>query len=469
MSGSENVQQKRRVVAIVGRPNVGKSAIFNRLAGKRVAIVHAESGVTRDRLMREVNWYDDRFDLIDTGGICTVRSSDSRDVIEMGIHAQVEASLGDAAVAIIVGDLESGIHPMDEEVAGILHASGVETFVAANKADDPCKDEQAVDFERLGFPVFPVSALHNRGFDDLMEAVTQALPEVENETIAHPLRVVVVGRPNVGKSSYINRLLRNDRVIVADIPGTTRDSIDVPFQVGEGPQARHYVLVDTAGMRRGGKIDTAVERFSLMRAKDAVESADVVVLTLDATRGPSTQDKKIAAYIQEQQKACLILVTKWDLAEQEVTQRQYGPAIFKTMPFMGHCPVVFASAETGFNIRRTIDAIDHVAAQSRTQLPTGVLNRAVQDAYDAVRPPSANGKPLKLYYATQVGVAPIRIRFFVNDPRIVKPQYKTYLVRQLRERFGLEGAPIAIHFTGRKRERKPREGRGVMEFEQDQE
>jgi GTP-binding protein len=452
-------QQKRRVVAIVGRPNVGKSAIFNRLARKRVAIVHGESGVTRDRLMREITWEDDKFDLIDTGGVCTVRSSDSRDVIETGVRAQVEAALGDAAVAIIVCDLETGIHPMDEEVAGILRASGVTTFVAANKADVAGKDNQADEFQRLGYPVFPVSALHNRGFADLMDDVIEALPEVENDTIAHPLRVVVVGRPNVGKSSYINRLLRSDRVIVSAIPGTTRDSIDVPFMVGHGKQARHYVMVDTAGMRRGGKIDTAVERFSLMRARDSVEDADVVILALDATRGPSTQDKKIAAYIQDQQKACLMLVTKWDLAEDEVTQRQYGPAIFKTMPFMGHCPVVFASAETGFNIRRTVDAIDHVAAQSRIQLPTGVLNRTIQEAYEAVRPPSSNGKALKIYYATQVGVAPIRIRYFVNDPRIIKPQYRTYLIRKLRERFGLEGAPIAIHFTGRKRERKPHESR----------
>jgi GTP-binding protein len=446
-----------RVVAIVGRPNVGKSATFNRLARKRLAIVHAESGVTRDRLMREVTWEDERFELIDTGGVCNVDNAAGDNAIEQGIRDQVNAALGDAAVAILVVDITTGIHPMDEEVARILRQSNCKTFVACNKADGPEKDDDTDEYKRLGFPVFPVSALHGRGFDRLLELVVPALPEAKNETVEHPLKVAIVGRPNVGKSSYINRLLRSDRVIVSDVPGTTRDSVEIPFTVGHGEQARHYQLIDTAGIRRGGKIDTQVERYSSMRAEDSIIRADVVILALDATQGPSAQDKKIAAMIQEHNKGCMILVTKWDLAEAEVTQTQYGPAIHKTMPFMAHCPVIFSSSETGYNIRRTIDGIDHVASQISLTLPTGVLNRCIKEAYDAVRPPAYKGKPLKLYYCTQVGTEPLRIRFFVNNPALVRPQYRTYLARKLRESFGLEGAPLALHFGSRHR---PAQGKG---------
>ncbi len=459
-----------RVVAIVGRPNVGKSATFNRLSRSRLAIVHAESGVTRDRLMREVTWNDDRFELIDTGGVSNVDNAHGANIIEQGIRDQVNIALGDAAVAIFVVDITTGIHPMDEEVARILRQSNCKTFVACNKADGPEKDEDTDDFERLGFPVFPVSAMHGRGFDPLLAEVVPALPPAENVTVKYPLRVAVVGRPNVGKSSYINRLLRDERVIVSDVPGTTRDSVEIPFMVGHGKQARHYQLIDTAGIRRGGKIDTQVERYSAMRAEKSIERADVVVLALDATQGPSAQDKKIAAMIQEHNKGCMILVTKWDLAQEEVTETQYGPAILKAMPFMSHCPVIFASSQSGYNIRRTIDAIDHVASQVSLTLPTGVLNRCVKAAYDAVRPPSYKGKPIKLYYCTQVGTEPLRIRFFVNNPGLMKPQYRSYLARKLRESFGLEGAPLVLHFGSRHRPPQGRgkgKGRGTSERHED--
>ncbi len=442
---------KQRVVVIVGRPNVGKSAMFNRLAGKRIAIVHAQSGVTRDRLMREVTRGEERFELVDTGGVCNIDGAATDDVIETGIRSQVDAALGDAAVAIFVVDVQAGVHPMDEEVAGILRASGCTTVVAANKADGENHDVGAVDFERLGFPVFPVSALQHRGFDALMAPVIKALPEAENPTEVEPLRVAIVGRPNVGKSSYVNRLLRSDRVLVSNIPGTTRDSVDVPFAVGSGHQARHYVLVDTAGMRRSGKIDSTVERFSLMRAEKSIKGATVVILVLDAHQGPTAHDKKIAALVEEYHRGCIVLVNKWDLADGEVTQRQYGPALVKTMPFMGHCPVLFASAETGYNIRRTVEAIDYVASQVTVDLPTGILNRTLHEAFEKVGPPGVKGKRLKMYYATQVGKDPIRIRLFVNDPKIVRPAYRSYLIKCLRSRFGLEGAPVLLQFRARKR------------------
>ena len=445
----ENID-KKRVVAIVGRPNVGKSAMFNRLAGRRVAIVHAQSGVTRDRLMREVSWNDERFELVDTGGICKIDGSAKDDVIEAGIYDQVAAALGDAVVAIFVVDIQAGLTPVDEWVAGELRARGCKIVVAANKADGESHDIGAVDFERFGFPVFPVSALQNRGFDEMMKPVVEALPEAENATVDNPLRVTIVGRPNVGKSSYINRILRNNRVIVSNIPGTTRDSIDIPFTVGKGPQARHYVLVDTAGMRRSGKIDSSVERFSLFRAEKSIKSANVVIHVLDAKQGPTAFDKKIAALISEYNRGCIVLVNKWDLAEGEVTQRQYGPALVETMPFMGHCPVLFASAKTGYNIRQTIEAIDYVAGQVTVEIPTGILNRTIQDAFERVKPPSDNGRRMKIYYATQVGSDPVRIRIFVNNQKIVTPAYRSYLIKRLRAKFGLEGAPVVLQFRTRK-------------------
>ncbi|OVE76194.1 ribosome biogenesis GTPase Der [bacterium E08(2017)] len=442
----------KRIVAIVGRPNVGKSAIFNRLAGKRIAIVHAESGVTRDRLMREVTWDEEVFELIDTGGVCNVDGERASDKIDTGIRQQVDAALDDAEVAILVVDTMAGTVPMDEEVAGILRDSGMKVVVAANKCDLPARDGDASEFDKLGLPVFPVSAMHDRGFEPLMEKVLEMLPDEENPTVGDPLKVAVAGRPNVGKSSYINRLLRNNRVIVSDVPGTTRDSIDIPFTVGSGEQARHYLLIDTAGIRRVGKIDSSVERFSRFRAEDTIRNVDVVVLVLDASKGPTAQDKKIAAIIQEHRKGCVVLVNKWDL--QEETQTQYGPQVAKAMPFMDYCPIVFVSTKTGYNIRRSVDAIDHVASQVRTELPTGVLNRTLHDAYERVNPPAVKGNRLKIYYATQVGVSPIRIRLFVNNPKLIRDAYRAYLIRILREKFGLEGAPIVLTLSARKRGRK---------------
>ena len=456
MKDKTEEMEKKRVVAIVGRPNVGKSATFNRLAKRRIAIVHAEAGVTRDRLMREVTWGNERFELVDTGGVCNVDGGAADDVIEAGIHNQVDAALGDAAVAIFVVDIQAGVNPIDEGVAKLLRASGCHIVLAANKADGESHDVSAVDFEHFGFPVYPVSALNNRGFDGLMQNVIEALPEAENLTVEDPLRVAIVGRPNVGKSSYVNRLLRNNRVIVSNIPGTTRDSIDVPFSVGRGKQARHYVLVDTAGIRRSGKVDSTVERFSLMRSEKSIKEANVVILVLDAAQGPTAFDKRIAALITQYNRGCVVLVNKWDLAEGEVTQRQYGPALVKTMPFMGHCPVLFASAKSGYNIRQTIEAIDYVASQVMLEIPTGILNRTIQDAYEKVNPPSRSGRRLKIYYVTQVGTDPVRIRLFVNNPKLITPAYRSYLKKSLRAKFGLEGAPLVLQFRARKKDEKSR-------------
>ncbi len=441
--------EKRRMVVIAGRPNVGKSALFNRIAGKRIAIVHAQRGVTRDRILRETQWGEERFLLCDTGGIHGSIAKSSVEPFEAGVRQQTEAALQDAAVCVLVVDVQAGLHPADLEVADLLRKGSCLTVIAANKADAEKFDAAAAEFERLGCRVFPVSALQSRGLDPLMQEVCAALPEEENPTVADPLRVVIAGRPNVGKSSYINRLLRSDRVLVSDVAGTTRDSVEIPFMVGHGPQARHYLLVDTAGMRRRGKVDTAVERFSLSKAEQSIRRAGVVVLILDAVQGPTSYDKRIAALIHTHQRGCVVLVNKWDLAQGTVTQRQYGPSLVAAMPFMGHCPVVFASAKDGYNIKRTIDAIDHVAGQVTVSLPTGILNRTLHRAYERSAPVAAGGRRLKLYYAVQTGQDPVRIRIFVNRTDLVKRAYELYLIRRLREEFGLEGAPIVLQFSPR--------------------
>jgi GTP-binding protein len=438
---------KRRAVVIIGRPNVGKSAIFNRLAGERIAIVHEQSGVTRDRLMREVVWANERFDLVDTGGLCNIDRARTRDEIEAGIRMQAGAALADASAAILVTDLQAGIHPLDQEVARLVKESGCFAVVAANKADNEDRDAAAADFHGLGFTVFPVSALHDRGFEPLMNAVLAALPPGRNPTVENPLRVAVVGRPNVGKSSYINRLLRSDRLIVSSVPGTTRDSIDVPFAIGTGMSARHYVLIDTAGLRQAGKVDSLVEKFSQVRAENSVERSDIALLVIDGSDTPKMQDKKIAGLIEEHARGCVVVISKWDLAT--MTERAYEKELRWHMPFMNHCPLVFLSAKTGYNIRGSIDAVDHVASQVRVSLPTGILNRTILDAYEKVQPPSVNGKRLKIYYCTQVGTSPIRVRMFVNDPRIIVDAYREYLIKTLRRRFGLDGAPIILQFSAR--------------------
>ncbi|MBP5320132.1 MAG: ribosome biogenesis GTPase Der [Kiritimatiellae bacterium] len=449
---NEKATEKRRVVVIVGRPNVGKSAVFNRIAGKRIAIVHDESGVTRDRLMREVEWDGERFQLVDTGGVAILDAKSERNPIEAGIRVQVDSAVCDAAVAILVVDGQQGIHPMDEEVAGIVRKANIPCVVAVNKCDLYEQDKFAEEFASLGFPYFAVAAQHGRGFGELLDAVIPHLPPPVNETETKPLRVAVVGRPNAGKSSYINRLLNEERVIVSDVAGTTRDSIDIPFTIGKGKQARHYTLIDTAGMRNRHKVDSAVERFSLFRAEESVKQADVVVLVMTPEIGPTVQDKHICGLITKERKGCVILMNKWDLAmEKEIDKEKADPVIRQMMPFMSYCPLLFISSKTGLNVRKSIDVIDTVAANTRTILPTGMLNRTLVEATQRVVAPSKLGKRLRVYYAVQVCTSPITIRMFVNDAKLATTTYTNFMIRSLREKFGLEGAPIVIFYRTRSR------------------
>lgn len=448
------MSQSNRVVAIVGRPNVGKSALFNRIARRRIAIVFDQPGVTRDRVAREVEANGRRFLLVDTGGLAFDRTPGSDDPLAAETRQQAAVAVEDAAVCIVVVDARAGVTPLDEEVIRRVRESGVECVIAANKCDREEDDARADEFARFGLEVLPCSAEHGRGIPALVAFATSRLqPPSEEEESAPPLRVAVVGRPNAGKSSYINRLLNAERVIVSEIPGTTRDSVDVPFTIGEGATARRYVLVDTAGMKRHTQMSkTSVDTFSLFRSEKAIEESDVVLLVMDSKPGPTRQDMRIAGKILDAKRACVILMNKWDLAHEDgIKEDDAAKVLREMMPFLSFAPIVFCSAKSGYNVRRTVDAIDAVASSVRASLPTGVLNRTIETAQKKTLSPMVNGKRLKVYYALQVGVDPITIRMFVNDPKLVTDAYRSYLEKAIRARFGLEGAPIRMFLKARSR------------------
>ena len=442
------------VVSLVGRPNTGKSALFNRIARKRVAIVFDQPGVTRDRVTREVELRGRRLMLVDTGGIAFDRGV-TGDPLDEATRGQAALAVEDSSVCVVVVDSRAGLTPLDQEVIRRVRESGVPCLIAANKCDRPEDDVLAAEFEGLGLPVFPTSAEHGRGVESLVEEVVGRLPPaVADESAARPLRVAVVGRPNAGKSSYINRLLNAPRVIVSEIAGTTRDAVEVPFSIGSGPEARHYMLVDTAGMKPHTKMSrTSVDNFSLFRSEQAIEEADVVVLILDPVMGPTMQDKRIAGKILDAHRACVVMLNKWDLAnEQGVTdERKAADAVRKMMPFLAFAPVVFCSNKSGYNIRRTVDAIDRAAASASEKLPTGMLNRVIETATKKTLAPMVKGRRLKVYYGLQVATNPQTIRLFVNDPKLVTPAYLAFIERSVRARFGLEGAPLRIFLKARSR------------------
>ncbi|WFB37044.1 ribosome biogenesis GTPase Der [Kiritimatiellota bacterium B12222] len=447
---SQTISIPNRTVAIVGRPNVGKSSLFNRMAGRRIAIVHEQSGVTRDRLSAEVISGEERFELIDTGGIGVIDQKASEDTIESGILDQAEAAIEDAGLILFVVDVMRGITPLDREVARHLHQSGRTVWVISNKSDNPTLDDQSVEFEEFTFPIYCISSLHNRGIGDLVFDILKALPEMENPTIANPLRIAVVGRPNAGKSSIINRLVKGQRVIVSEVAGTTRDSIEVPFQVGSGESARHYKLIDTAGLRKWGKVKEAVDKYSNLRTEKAIEHADLTLLVMDASEGPTLRDKKIMSLIEKAEAGCLVVVNKWDLAENLTTQRQYEEALRRELPYLSHVPILYGSATSGFNMKRMVDAIEEVSRNISSELSTGVLNRVLRNSFDKTLPPMVKGRRLKMYYATQVGIRPVRLKIFVNSPSLLTPAYKKYLTRCLRETFGLDGAPLVLILNRRR-------------------
>ena len=442
------------VVSLVGRPNTGKSALFNRIAGRRVAIVFDQPGVTRDRVTREVELSGRRVMLVDTGGIAFDKRV-TNDPLDGETRRQAALAVEDSAVCVVVVDARAGVTPLDQEVIKRVRESGVPCMIAANKCDTAGDDWRGAEFERFGLPVFETSAEHGRGVRELVDAFVAKLPPAEEDaSSAHPLKVAVVGRPNVGKSSYINRLLGAPRVIVSEIAGTTRDAIEVPFSIGSGPEARHYMLVDTAGLKPHTKMSkTSIDNFSLFRTEQAIEEADVAVLLIDATMGPTLQDKRIAGKILDAHRACVVMVTKWDLAAKGglTDERAAAKAVRSMMPFLSFAPLVFCSSKSGYNMRRTVDAIDRAAASASEKLPTGMLNRTIEVAAKKTLSPMVKGRRLKIYYGLQVATNPQTIRFFVNDPKLVTPAYISYLERSIRARFGLEGAPLRIFMKARQR------------------
>ena len=428
------------VVAIVGRPNVGKSMLFNKLTGRRTAIVEDTPGVTRDRIYGLCDWNGRTFDLIDTGGI--EPSTDSQMLLFMRRQAEIAIEVAD--VIVMVTDVRVGMTAADQEVATMLKRSKKPVVVAVNKCDavGPVNPE-VYEFYGLGLgdPI-EVSAIHGHGTGELLDfCVEHFPPETEEEVDPDIIKVAIVGKPNVGKSSLLNKILGHERVIVSNVAGTTRDAIDTYYENESG----RYLLIDTAGMRRKSKVDDAIERYSNMRSIQAIDRCDVCLILIDANEGVTEQDTKIAGLAHEAGKACIIVANKWDTVEKETkTMDEKTAAIRRDLGFMTYAPVLFISALTGQRVNRLFEAINSVAANSAMRITTGMLNNILEDATARVQPPTDKGRRLKIYYMTQVGVKPPHFVFFCNDARLFHFSYQRYLENQIRAVFGLEGTPIKI-------------------------
>ena len=480
------------LIAIVGRPNVGKSALFNRIIRKRIAIVHDQPGVTRDRVTAEAEWRGRPFTLVDTGGIGLLRGEKSDDVITRAAFDQVQIAIDSANVIVLVVNVQEGIVPLDREVAQRLRQSGKPVLVAINKVDTAKAEPGVPEFAELGFEkLFPVTAIHGEGIELLMNEAAKFLPApvdlpatpepaedlAEGDEAASrprprrtgPLKIAIIGRPNVGKSSIINSLTNSTRVIVSPIPGTTRDSVDVPFEVETDGVRQKYILIDTAGLRKSRRVDDSVEFFSVKRTEDSIARCDIAVLVIDAEAGIGEQDKKIADIIVEQRRACIVVINKWDLVEESVreareeeierrkikhrtegqdklmtTLGEFGQWVQERLFFLDYAPVIFTSAQTGFHLDRLLEAVRYVAAQLQQKIPTAILNRTIHASVERRQPVSDMGHRLKFYYATQVREAPPTFLLFVNRDEMFSDQYKKYLGDQMRAAFGYEGCPIIL-------------------------
>ncbi len=430
----------RPLVAIVGRPNVGKSMLFNRLVGQRLSIVEDTPGVTRDRLYAECEWCGRKFDMVDTGGI--EPSTDSEILLFMREQAQI--AIDAATVIVLVTDLRTGVTAADEDVSRMLLRSGKPVVLAVNKADSTgATDVGVYEFYSLGLgdPI-PVSAVHGHGTGDLLDQCLKYFPpEDEEEEEDDSIKVAVIGKPNVGKSSLINHILGQKRVIVSNMAGTTRDAVDTAFENKHGK----YVFIDTAGIRRKSKVDERVEKFSVMRAQMAIERADVCLILIDAREGVTEQDTKIAGLAHEAGKASIIIVNKWDLIEKETgTMEKMRKRIMNDLSFMSYAPILFISALTGQRTDRIFELINFVNDQSSMRITTGMLNNVLADAQVRVQPPTDKGKRLKIYYMTQTGIKPPNFVIFCNSKELFHFSYQRYIENQIRAVFGLEGTPVNI-------------------------
>lgn len=438
------------VVAIVGRPNVGKSTLFNALAGEKISIVKDTPGVTRDRIYADVTWLDKEFTMIDTGGI----EPDSKDVILSQMREQAQIAIDTADVILFLTDVRQGLTDADSKVADMLRRSGKPVVLVVNKVDSFEKYMPDVyEFYNLGIgdPV-PVSAASRLGIGDLLDLVMEYFPEHEagEEDDDRP-RVAIVGKPNVGKSSIINRLLGENRVIVSDVAGTTRDAIDTVIVHDQ----KEYVFIDTAGLRRKSRIKEELERYSIIRTVTAVERADVVLMVIDAVEGVTEQDAKIAGIAHERGKGVIIVVNKWDAIEKnDRTMREYESRVRQVISYMPYAEIMYVSAVTGQRLNRLYDMIDMIIANQTMRIATGVLNEIMTEAVAMQQPPSDKGKRLKLYYITQVSVKPPTFVIFVNDRELMHFSYTRYLENKIREAFGFRGTPL--RFIIRERKEKER-------------
>ncbi|WP_058307571.1 ribosome biogenesis GTPase Der [Gracilibacillus massiliensis] len=427
------------VVAIVGRPNVGKSTIFNRLVGERISIVEDIPGVTRDRIYAEAEWLNTNFRLIDTGGI---EIGDEPLLIQM--REQAEVAIREADVIIFLVNGREGITAADEEVAKILYKSNKPIVLAVNKVDNPEMREQIYEFYALGFgEPHPISGTHGLGLGDLLDSVVNLFPERDNEPVDEDvIHFSLIGRPNVGKSSLVNALLNEERVIVSDIAGTTRDAIDTNFI----KEDREFVIIDTAGMRKRGKIYESTEKYSILRALKAIERSDVVLTLIDADTGIIEQDKKIAGYAHEAGKAVIIVVNKWDtIAQHDQAIKEFEEKVRAHFLFLDYAPIIYLSAKTKKRIHTLLPKVIEASENHTKRVETNILNDVIMDALAINPAPTKHGKKLKVLYATQVAVKPPTFVVFVNDPELMHFSYERFLENQIRDAFGFEGTPIKIY------------------------
>ena len=437
------------IVAIVGRPNVGKSTLFNIFANSRISIVEDTPGVTRDRLYADTEWLDNEFMMVDTGGIEIMNT----DKIAVSIRQQAQIAIAEADVILFVCDARAGITHEDAEVAKMLRQSKKPIVLAINKADSPKQEMEIFEFYNLGIgePI-PVSAANHLGLGDLLDAVVEKFPETSaygEDGNEDEIKVALIGRPNVGKSSIFNTLVGEERSIVSDVAGTTRDAIDTPV-IREGQK---FLFIDTAGMRRKARIDEPIEKYSIIRSLRAVDRSDVVLMVIDAIDGITEQDKKIAGYAHEAGKGIVLVVNKWDLYDKDNTYTlRYTENLRRELVFMQYAPVVFVSAMTKQRIHRLPEVIHYVAEQNAMRISTSVLNQVVEDAIAINPPPTEKGQRLKILYATQVKIKPPTFVIFVNEPEIMHFSYQRYLENKLREAFGFEGTPLQMIIRGKNEE-----------------